>query len=140
MANVRDPRSSAEKWARVTQGRTQDYQTGIQNPRAPWAASAAAAEDRYKAGVTEAAAQGRFGKGVKAAGDAAWQAGALNKGPARFAEGVAIGQPAYEQGFAPFADVIRSVNLPPRGPKGDPRNLARVAAITTALRQRKTGK
>jgi hypothetical protein len=34
-------------------------------------------------------------------------------------------------------DVIANTVLPPRGPKGDPRNLDRVKAITTALRAKK---
>jgi hypothetical protein len=139
MANIKDPRAIAQKWARVTPTRTEDYVTGIQNPRVPWAAATAAAEDRYKAGVTEAAAQGRFGKGVKNAGDATWQQNAIAKGPGRFAEGVAVGEASYQEGFAPYADVIRAVTLPPRAPRGSPQNLQRVAAITTALRKRKTG-
>lgn len=139
MANVKSPDRVASKWARVTPQRTEDYSQGVQQPRTPWAAAATAANDRYKAGVTEAANANRFAKGIAAAGDARWSQKSLSKGPSRFAEGVALSGPDYQAGVQPYLDVIASVQLPPRGPKGDPRNLQRVAAIATALRKRKTG-
>lgn len=139
MAAVKSTDRIAAKWARVTPQRTEDYSAGVQQPRTPWAAAAAAANDRYKAGVTEAASQNRFVKGINAAGDARWQQKALAKGPSRFAEGVAMSGPDYQAAVQPYIDTIASTQLPPRGPKGDPRNLLRVAAISTALRKRKTG-
>lgn len=139
MANVKSTAAVAEKWARVTPQRQEDYSIGIQNPRAPWAASAKAAEERYKAGVAEAAQAGRYGKGITAAGDAKWAQKALAKGPSRFAEGVAISAPDFQAGISPYLDVIRATVLPPRFAKGDPRNLERVKAISQALRKKKTG-
>jgi len=129
----------AEKWSRVTPQRQQDYSTGVQNPRTPWAAAAKASEARYTAGVNEAAQRGAFGKGITAAGDQRWQQKALAKGPSRFAEGVAMSAPDYQAAVQPYLDTIAAVQLPPRYPKGDPRNLERTKAITTALRKRKTG-
>jgi len=139
MAQIKDTAAIAEKWARVTPGRTSEYQQGVQQPRTSWSTAAANAEERYKTGVTEAAAQGRFGRGVKAAGDSAWQSAALAKGPARFAEGVAIAQPDFAAGFGPYADTIRSTQLPPRFARGDPRNIKRVEVVAMALRKKKTG-
>jgi len=139
MANVKDTGRIAAKWARVTPQRSEDYTLGVQQPRTPWAAAAAAANDRYKSGVTEAANANRFQKGVTAAGDQKWQQKSLAKGPARFAEGVALSGPDYQAAVQPYIDTIAATALPPRGPKGDPRNLARVAAIASALRKRKTG-
>jgi hypothetical protein len=139
MANVKDTGRIAAKWARVTPQRSEDYMLGVQQPRTPWAQAAKAAEDRYKSGVTEAANRGAFGKGVTAAGDQKWQQKSLAKGPSRFAEGVALSGPDYQAGVQPYIDTIAATVLPPRGPKGDPRNLQRVAAIATALRKRKTG-
>jgi len=128
----------AAKWARVTPGRTSEYSAGIANPRVSWSGATVAAADNWKAGVTAAMGNGSFERGVKAAGDSTWQQNAASIGPGRFAEGVANGQAAFEQGFAPFAQVLTSTTLPPRFPKGDPRNLKRVEAITVALRKRKT--
>lgn len=139
MAGIKDISQISDKWARVTPQRQADYAAGIQQPRVSWSNAAAASEERWKAGVTEAATQGRFGKGVKASGDQYWMSQALSKGPTRFVEGVAIGAPNYAEGFAPYASVISSTALPPRFQRGDPRNLDRVKAIATALRKRKTG-
>lgn len=139
MANVKSSDRVSAKWARVTPQRTEDYTQGVQNPRTPWAQASKSAEDRYKAGVADAAQRGAFGKGITAAGDAKWQAKALAKGPTRFAEGVALSAPDYQAGVAPFLETIAATQLPARYPKGDPRNLERVKAISQALRKRKTG-
>lgn len=139
MAAVKSGAMTSEKWARVTPQRQQDYQLGVQQPRTPWAAATKAAEERYKTAVQEASARGAFGKGVTAAGDARWSQKTLSKGPSRFAEGVALSAPDYQAGVQPYLDTIAAVQLPPRFPKGDPRNLERVKAITSALRKRKTG-
>ncbi len=139
MAGVKSGTAVAEKWARVTPQRQQDYQAGVQAPRVPWSQAAKAAEERYKAGVQEAAARGAYGKGVAAAGDQRWQQKAIAKGPSRFAEGVAISAPDYQAGIQPYLDTIAATTLPPRYAKGDPRNIERVKTIAQALRKRKTG-
>ena len=66
-----------------------------------------------------------------------WKKMASTKGPSRFAEGVMVAKPDYEKGFAPFAEEIAKTELPPRGPKGDPANIQRVAAIAAALHKKK---
>jgi len=139
MAQIKSTDRIAAKWARVTPMRTEDYTDGVRNPRTAWAAASAAAQDRYKTGVTEAANRGAYGKGIAAAGDARWQGKALAKGPSRFAEGVAMSGPDYQSGVGPYLDTIASTSLPPRFAKGDPRNLERVKVLSQALRKRKTG-
>ena len=119
--------------------RAEDYKLGIQSPRRDWEKSAVAAKDSHKAAMATAAAQDAFAKGVSKAGTGKWQSKALAKGPGRFAEGVMVGGDDYEKGFAPFRDEIEKTALPPRFPKRDPRNLARVSTITTALGKKKTG-
>ena len=76
---------------------------------------------------------GRFGKGVAKAGSAKQINNSLSKGIGRFSQGVAGATGDYAEGVAPFLEIISRTNLPPRGPKGDPQNIARVAAIATAL-------
>jgi len=127
----------ASKWARVTPQRTEDYQQGVTNPKVPWAEATLAAAKNQADGVQEAIREKRFEKGVTKAGNSAWQQGAINKGVNRFGEGVQMSQEKYAAGFAPFAQVIESTTLPPRYPKGDPRNVERVKAIANALRQKK---
>ncbi len=139
MAAVKSGAMTAEKWSRVTPQRQQDYQTGVQNPRTPWAAATKGAEDRYKTAVAEASQRGAFGKGVTAAGDQRWSQKTLAKGPSRFSEGVALSAPDYQAAVQPYLDTIAATQLPPRFPKGDPRNLERTKAIAMALRKRKTG-
>uniref|UniRef100_A0A6H1ZWS8 Uncharacterized protein n=1 Tax=viral metagenome TaxID=1070528 RepID=A0A6H1ZWS8_9ZZZZ len=134
MAAIKPLEQSSDKWVRRASVAGPDYQAGVQNPRKAWASAALEGEGNYKAGVTAAAARGAFGAGVRAAGDAKWQKGALQKGPGRFAEGVAIGKDEWNKGFAPYQSAIAAITLPPRGAKGSPQNIQRVAAIAMALR------
>jgi len=133
MAEIKSIKAITDKWTRVTPARTEDYKLGIQNPKRDWESETAAAEGNWKAGVDAAQAKGLFGKGVKKAGTKKWQDKALAKGPGRFAEGVYMGGPDYEKGFAPYRDAIERTDLGPRFPRRDPRNLARVKAIVDAL-------
>ncbi len=134
---IASPADIATKWARVTPGRTADYESGVRNPRKDWEAETKAAEPRYKEAVTKAAAEGRFGRGVTKAGKAKWQRKAIEVGTGRFGPGVAAAGPDYEAGFAPYQAVISGLTLPERYPTGDDRNLARVAVIAKALHTKK---
>src|SRR6266568_5164282 len=81
MAKIKDAAAIAEKWSTVTPQRSTEYQKGVQNPRTPWAAAAAAAGPAQAAGVQAAIANKSFEKGIARAGDAGWQRGATTKGP-----------------------------------------------------------
>jgi len=131
--------NAGSRWARKAAGASEDYASGVQSPRADWQASTLAAAPAQAAGVQAAIARGSFARGVQAAGTAKWQSRAVKLGTSRFAQGVSEGVSDYEKGVAPFLQVIEGVTLPPRGPKGDPRNLERVKAIATALRAKKVG-
>lgn len=139
MAEIKDVSRIASKWARVAPQRQQDYTDGVNAPRRDWAASASAAEATHAAAMVRAATTHAFARGVRAAGTQKWQSRAAAKGPGRFAEGVAIAEPDYRAAFTPFAETISRTTLPPRFPKGDPRNLDRVKAIASALHARKSG-
>ena len=137
--NVKSASEVGQKWARVTPQRTEDYTSGVRNPKTDWKTATQAAESRYKEGITKSIARGAFGKGVAAAGTAAWQKGAVEKSN-RWGEGVAVGQSKYEQNVSPYLYVIKNTNLPDRYPKGDPRNIQRVAVLASALRAKKESK
>jgi hypothetical protein len=139
MPAVKDAASVAAKWQRRAASAGTEYEQGIRNPRTSWAGATRAAAEAYKSGVNAAIGRGAFEKGVASAGDAGWSAGALAKGPGRFAEGVTVGEPAYNAGVGRFLQVIASTQLPPRGPTGSPQNIQRVAVIAAALRKAKTG-
>ncbi|KKM24227.1 hypothetical protein LCGC14_1607170 [marine sediment metagenome] len=137
MAEIKSMSSIREKWARVTPGRTEDYRLGVQNPKRDWEEETLAAKDNYKLGVDAAHQKDLFSKGVRKAGTGKWKERALKKGPGRFAEGVMIAAPDYEKGFAPYREAIAAVDLGPKFPKRDPRNLDRVRRIVDALVEKK---
>lgn len=139
MPFIRSAAEIAKKWGSVTPARTPDYEFGVKNPKKDWAAEAGAAESRYEEGIAAAVADKRFGKGVAEAGTEKWSKGAAEKGVARWGPGVTIAQPDYEAGFAPYREVIAATDLPPRYPKGDPRNIERVSAMAAALHAKKVG-
>ncbi len=139
MAEIRSLSSITEKWTRVTPGRTDDYKLGIKNPRRDWKDETEAASDNWKAGIDAAHSKDLFRKGVTEAGTKKWQEKALAKGPGRFAEGVYIAGPDFESGFKRYHAAIAAVDLGPRYPRRDPRNLARVKLIVDALVKEKVG-
>lgn len=139
MAEIRSLAAIRDKWTRVTPGRTEDYKLGIANPRRDWAKETEAAKGNWKAGIDAAAAKDMFAKGVAKAGSAKWKAKALKKGPGRFAEGVYDAGPEFEKGFAPYRAAIEAVDLGPRFPKRDPRNLDRVKRVVDAMIKAKVG-
>lgn len=127
----------SEKWLRQSAVSEASYLEGVDNPTKDWEKETLAAESNFEAGIQKAIQAKTFGKGVKRAGTSKWQENARNKGPRRWTEGIALAEDAYAQGFAPYAEVIRNTTLPPRGPKGDPKNIARVAALAKALHDKK---
>ena len=139
MAEIKSMARITEKWTRVTPQRTEDYKKGIESPRRDWESETIAAKENWKAGVDAAAAKDMFAKGVTAAGTKKWKDKALAKGPGRFAEGVYIAGPDYEKGFAPYREAIARVDLGPKFPRRDPRNLDRVKRVVNALIAEKIG-
>ncbi len=137
MPEVKDLNRTAEKWARQSSTSQPEYEAGVRNPRRSWAQATTQAEGNYEAGVQKAISRKAFGKGVALAGDAKWQQNALSKGPSRWVQGISVSQQAYKDGFAPYRQVIENTTLPPRGPKGDPNNIQRVATMSKALHDKK---
>ena len=138
MADIKTAAQIRDKWTRVTPGRTEDYKLGIAQPRRNWEQNTAAGAENWKAGIDKAASQGLFARGVTEAGNKKWQEKALKKGPARFSEGVYLAGDDYGKGFEPYRQAIASVDLGPRYPKRDPRNMDRIKRIVDALVQAKT--
>lgn len=139
MPKIRDIGSIADKWARVTPERSEDYKLGVQNPKTDWKTATQAAVGTYKAAMTTSLTNDRFAKGVSKSSTDKWKEKASTKGANRFGEGVSLGKPDYQVGFSPYRDVIESTSLPPRYPKGDPRNIERVKVLAAALHAKKIG-
>lgn len=128
-----------DKWSTRASGAAADYASGITMPKQPWSAAATAAKDAWRTGVTDAAGRDAYAKGVAKAGDAKWLKKASEIGARRYPEGVTAAKDDYKGGFAPVYDTLSKVELPVRGPRGDPKNIERVRTIVQALRQLKTG-
>ena len=137
MPKIRSASEVAKKWARVTPERAADYEAGVRDPKKDWAVETTKAEGAYEDGVRKAITNKRFGKGVAKAGTDKWKEGAITKGVVRFGPGVAVAAKKYEDGFAPYREVIEKTVLPPRYAKGDPRNFERVKAMGMALHDKK---
>jgi len=126
--------SVAAKWARRVGGATEDYTAGISRASGKWQPAAAAANSNYVAGVNAAASAGRYAKGVNRAGDAKWQRKSKDVGSQRYGPGAAAAEGDFSTALGPVLEVIGRTDLPPRGVRGAPGNLARVGAIANALR------
>lgn len=127
----------SSKWVRVSQLSGSSYQEGILNPTADWKASTQAAAANYKVAMAASLANDSFTKAVNKSSTANWQKGAIEKGVIRWPEGIRLSTDNYARGFAPFRDVIQQLQLPPRGPKGAPGNIQRVAKLAEALHNKK---
>jgi len=125
------------KWMRRTSSATEEYKNGVANPRADWATQTIAAAPVQAAAVQAAISRGAYAKGVQKAGSARWAEKSASKGADRFAGGVASAQNDYATAVQPYLDVAANTQLPPRGPKGDPKNLLRVAVMANAMRAKK---
>jgi hypothetical protein len=134
---VKDIAAVAAKWSQRANAAGPDYTAGVKNPRGDWGTATAAAAPAWEAGVQQAVANKRFVNGVTKAGTAKWSQGAQAKGAARYPQGVSGAAPAYQNGFAPFLQVISGLTLPPRNPAGSPANLQRVQIVADALHAKK---
>lgn len=136
---VPDVTTSAKKYADRGSAAAADYTAGVRGSGGTWQSNTSAATENYNQAVTEAIGRNAFAKGVSAAGGARFESRASTVGAQRFPQGVREGQGNWAEGVAPYLQTIAGVTLPPRRPKGDPGNIARVAAIADALRRRKVG-
>ena len=126
------------KWKTRAAASGGEYESGTASPRRSWAAAASEGAENYAAGVQAAISENQYPKGVNRAGDGKWRKGIIEKGRARYTQGVGIAQDEYAAGFRPYVAVIEGVTLPPRGPKGQ--NYGRVEAIGEALREAKAAR
>lgn len=135
MAKTKGAGVAVDKWQRRASAAGQDYMNGIDNPRKPWDQAAKEGAANYRQGVTAAANAGRYEAGIGRVGAQAWVDGSKRKGPGRFAEGVNLAGPKFQERISTVISTIEAVQLPPRGPKGSPQNINRVAPIGMALRK-----
>lgn len=130
--NVRPVEQSMEKWERNSQNAGDDYLTGAENPRRSWADTASASEGNYKTQVINAANAGRFGKGIKKAGNAKWIGAIRRKGKANYQTGTMGAGSDWAAGAKPYLATVGALTLKPRGAKNSAQNYERSQAVGTA--------
>ena len=137
MPKTLDPNAIATKWNQRASAAAPAYTAGVNNPRTDYATAAVGAEPTWEQGVTAAIGRKAFAAGVKRVGTTKWQAAAAGKGSQRYPGGVAAGQSNYQSGVTPYLQVLSTLSLPARGPKGSANNTQRVSAVDTALNSKK---
>jgi len=124
---------SQANWTTVTPGRSQVYVTNSVARVGKWSANTIAGIPNFQAAVADAHVPTRIRTNVSGRGSQRYPAKIQSVGGGRFAGGVQAAGPDYASGFGPYLQVIQSVNLPGKGPRGDPRNYLRVQAVGDAL-------
>jgi hypothetical protein len=114
-----------------------DYKAGVMQPKASQSASAIAAAPLWQQAVNSPQALNAFKKNLAAAGDQGWQAGATGKGANNYPTGIRNGAAKWANNVGPFLQTISGLTLPPKGIRGSDANIARVAAVASALHAKK---
>lgn len=130
---IKDTGALAAKYSARAQAAVADYKAGVAAPRRSQSGAAIAAKDSWAQGVQAAAANGSFAKGLAKSGDAKWQTNSTSKGGVRYGPGVAAAQNDWANGVQPYLSLLSNMTLPPRGVRGSPQNIQRVAAVADAL-------
>ena len=134
---VKDTNTLAKKFVQRASAAAGDYKAGVEATGQDWETGARAGAENYKQAVVEAANGGRFEKGIAKAGAAKFVQRASTLGAQRFPTGVGAAEGDWSRGSQPYLEIIRSTDLPPRRPKGDPGNMARSQALAQRLRAAK---
>lgn len=137
---IKDTATLGKKFVQRAAAAAPDYKTGVEAAGQDWQANTERSGDNYAAGVQQAIGDGRFVKGVQAAGAGKFVARASTLGAQRFPQGVGAAEGEWNRGTQPYLDALKSMELPPRRPKGDPGNQARAQAVAMRLRALKVGR
>jgi len=138
IANLKDPGSLSKKFVTRASAAAPDYQAGVANAGGTWESHAGASESSYDQGVTQAIAAKRYGKGVQGKGGK-FQQNASTLGAQRYPQGVQNAGDAWARGVGPAFATLKSLTLPPKGPRRSPQNQQRSAAVQIALGALKGG-
>lgn len=136
---MKTAQQSVDKFVSRASVASGDYAKGVAESTKDQSAAAIAAEPIYKQAVIEAANAGRYGAGLRKAGNQAYKDGVKNKGESRFAEGVSASATKYATESARYDGARNAAASTPRGPKGSAANLQRVSVVANALRAVKVG-
>ena len=110
------------------------YRSGSEQTTKDQSARAIGAKAIYQAALTASFSRDAFAKGLQKSGKAGWLSGVVQKGADRYAPGIAVSGSKYATNSGRFDGARQAADNLPRGVKGSPTNLARVAAVVNALR------
>lgn len=124
----------AQRWQQGFANAGTKWEAGINSVERAPGIDAAAAKDRYLAGVTNSV--DRFAANVSKVTLAEWKNLAVSKGKTRLASGAAAGAPKYQNKIGPVLAAIGQIrdSLPPRGDINT--NLQRANAMAMGLHER----
>lgn len=88
------PQEALRRWKANTEAAGESYKQGVQAVTDNPMALAAAAKDKWEAGVRRAAEEGRFEAGLSRRPASYWKERTMGAGARRFVEGVKDGAPA----------------------------------------------
>lgn len=127
-----------DKWARRLNAAQPDIQAGIDRVQVAPGALAAQAQDRYIAGVMEAAQDGTWANAVSKVSLQDWKNAAKTKGGQRMAAGITQAQATkmakIQQSLQAVDAAVADISSMPRG--GLEQNIARSAAFARAMAAR----
>lgn len=111
------PDQLAAKWRAKYGASSESYKQGVQTTQKDPIQLAIQAAPRWLEGVQEAAAEGRFERGLQRSSKAKWQAACVEKGAANMATAAKLGESAVaaaEREIGPMRDAAVA-GLPARG-------------------------
>lgn len=135
---VKDTATIADKYVKRAAVATGDYTAGVQNAGGDWEAGAKNGEPNFELGVQDAIQRKAYGKGVNGSAGKYVQ-NAVKLGATRYGPGVQNGVGAYQAGVQPYLDKLKSLTLPPKGPRRSPQNQQRANMVAAELGKLKTG-
>ena len=134
---VKSAQAIADKWARVTPGRSADYEAGASGAGAKQNTNAIAAAGAFQAAISAGTMKSMFIGGLKKAGAEKYNRKVAGVGVARFGPGVTAAVTDMANGMAPMVEAIAAVTKPARAPRGDVSNRARSEVYQVALNKKR---
>lgn len=135
---VKDTNYIAQKYVTRAGAASKDYSDGVASAGNDWMANSKAAEASWEQGTQQAIADKRYQVGIDGKAGK-YVANATKLGAQRYVPGVQNAQQAYATGFGPYAEKLKSLSLPPRGPRRSPQNQQRTNMVGVELGKLKVG-
>jgi len=130
----------ADKWETRASGAAEDYRRGVAGKGSKWEENTGKAFDNWAKAIQDAIANKTFIGGVRAAGGGKWERRAVEKGAVNYPTGIRAAKEEYRKAMSEVLRVLEGITLPDRGPRGDPKNIERVAVIAKTLHEWKVSR